>query len=152
MKTIDYKPAFRALFVAGISSLALLAGCAKSERKELGDSVKETYQDTKAAMANAWEDVKDYGYEKRDDFRASAKSLEADLDVKVSQLRANYSEAQASASRKAAMEELKNAESDCKEKSRALGTATADTWDSAKKNAQLAWDRLQAAYYKARAD
>jgi hypothetical protein len=50
------------------------------------------------------------------------------------------------------MEELKNAEADYKEKLKALGNATADTWDVAKKNVMLAWDRLQAAYYKARAD
>jgi hypothetical protein len=50
------------------------------------------------------------------------------------------------------MEELKNAEADYKEKLKALGNATADTWESAKQNVILAWRRLQAAYYKARAE
>jgi len=74
------------------------------------------------------------------------------MDSKLSELRATYSEAKASASRKAAMEALKNSESDYNEKLAALGIATADTWDSAKQNAISAWDKLQAAYDKARAE
>ena len=62
------------------------------------------------------------------------------------------SDAKASASRKAAMEELKKSEADYKTKVSALGDATEATWDSAKQNAIASWDRLQAAYYKARAD
>jgi hypothetical protein len=50
------------------------------------------------------------------------------------------------------MEELKNSESNYNEKLAALGTATADTWDSAKQNVISAWDKLQAAYDKARAE
>jgi hypothetical protein len=74
------------------------------------------------------------------------------MDVRMSELHANYSEAKASASRKAAMAEIKDSEVAYKEKLEALGTATADTWDSAKQNVILSWDRLQASYYKARAD
>ena len=58
----------------------------------------------------------------------------------------------ASASRKAAMAEIKDSEAAYKGKIEALGTATADTWDSAKQNVISAWDHLQASYYKARAD
>ena len=50
------------------------------------------------------------------------------------------------------MAELKNSEADYKEKLAALGTASADTWDSAKQNVILAWDRLEVSYRKARAD
>ncbi len=103
-------------------------------------------------MANAWDSVKSYTFEKRDDFRASAKSMSASMDAKISEVRANYSEAKASASRKAAMNELKDSESDYKAKLDALGNATAATWDSAKQNVIAAWDRLEASYKKARAD
>lgn len=58
----------------------------------------------------------------------------------------------ASASRRAAMAEIKDSEAAYKEKLEALGTATADTWDSAKQNVISAWAQLQASYYKARAD
>jgi hypothetical protein len=74
------------------------------------------------------------------------------MDAQMSELHANYSEAKASASRKAAMAEIKDSEAAYKEKLGALGTATADTWDSAKQNVISAWDHLQASYYKARAD
>ncbi len=103
-------------------------------------------------MSDAWGDVKSFTFDKRDDFTKSARAFEARMEAQLSELRANYSEAQASASRKAAMDELKNAEADYKEKLSALGTATADTWDSAKQNVVAAWDRVQSAYAKARAD
>ena len=70
----------------------------------------------------------------------------------MSELRANYSDATASASRKAAMAELKDSEADYKAKLDALGTATADTWDSAKQNVIASWDKLQASYFKAKAN
>jgi hypothetical protein len=96
--------------------------------------------------------VKSFTFEKRDDFRANAKALSSKMDVQMSELRTNYSEAKASNSRKAAMAEIKDSETSYKEKVEALGTATADTWDSAKQNVILAWDRLQASYDKARAE
>lgn len=126
--------------------------CSKQERKDAGATVKDAYQDSKAAVVDAWGDVKSFTFEKRDDFSKSAKALSSKMDSQLSELRANYSEAKASASRKAAMQELKSSEADYKEKLGALGTATADTWDSAKRNVIASWDRLQASYYKARAD
>jgi hypothetical protein len=50
------------------------------------------------------------------------------------------------------MEELKNSQADYKQKLDALGNASAATWDSAKNNTIAAWNRLEAAYYKARAE
>ena len=140
-----------ALFAASLSAL-VFTGCSKSESEKAGDKVKEAYQDTKTAVANAWSDVKSYTYEKRSDFSASAKAMTSKMDSEISELRANYSEAKASASRKAAMAELKDSEADYKAKLDALGSATADTWDSAKQNVIASWDKLQASYYKAKAD
>ena len=139
-------------FAASALALAAFPACSKQEQKEARSAVKDTYEDSKEAMAKAWHSVKDHTFDKRDAFNANAKSLSAKMDVHISEVRANYSEAKASASRKAAMAELKNSEADYKEKSAALGNATAATWDSGKKNVLLSWDRLQAAYYKARAD
>jgi hypothetical protein len=126
-------------------------GCNERDRQEAKTAVKDTYDDSKAAMSKAWADMKNYSFERRNDFTAGAEAARARMDEQVSRLRADYSEAKASASRKAAMEELRNSEVDYREKLSALGAATADTWDSAKKNLQLAWDRLEAAYYNARA-
>ncbi len=153
------------------SSFAILAGaliisgpgCSKAERAEAeaktrdalaetGEKVREAYADSKAALSNTWEDVKSYTYEKREDFTAAGKAMKAEMEAKASELRAEYSEAKASASRRAAMEELKNSEADYREKLDALGTATAATWDSAKQNVIAAWNRFEAAMRNAKED
>lgn len=139
-------------FTSVLLAVALVAGCSKNERTDLADKAKDAYQDTKAAVAKGWANVKSYTFEKRSDFALELKAMEAEFDANVSKLRAEYSEEKASASRKAAMEELRNSEADYKAKLAALGTATADTWDAARDDVAAAWDRLQAAYAKARAD
>jgi hypothetical protein len=153
MKTPSPRSLRLALPLCAIGALAVgfLPACSKSDQHNTTAAIKDTYEDSKAAMARTWDNAKDYTFDKRDSFRADAKSLDAKMDVHLSEVRANYSDAKASASRKAAMAELKTSETDFKAKCAALGDATAATWDSAKKNTMLSWDRLQAAYYKARA-
>jgi hypothetical protein len=150
MKTISIRIASLAA-LAGASAL-LFSSCTKQDRATVSDKTGEAVADTKAALGNAWDSVKSYTFEKRDDFTANAKALTSKMDAQMSELRANYSDAKASASRKAAMAELKDSEADYKQKLNALGTATADTWDSAKQNVIASWDRLEASYRKARAD
>ncbi len=140
------------LFIALGGATLVFTGCSKETRADATATVKEAAHDTKEAIVDAWGEVKSFTFEKRDGFNAKAKSLGAQFDVQVSELRASYSEARATASRRAAMEELKNAEADYKAKLAALGTATGDTWNAAKDNVVLAWDRLQASYRKARAN
>jgi len=155
MNTINPKSSARAIPVALLAAALtalVFTGCSKKDRNEAGDKVKDAYQDTKSAVASGWENVKSYTFEKRSDFTASAKAMTAKMDAQVSELHANYSEATASASRKAAMAELKDSDADYKAKLAALGDATADTWDSAKQNVIASWDKLQASYYKARAN
>ncbi len=146
-------PALRslALLAATVSTLAFTA-CSKSERTEIADKTKDAYHDTKAAVVRGWNEVKAYSFEKRSDFELALKAQQADLEAGVSKLRSEYSEAKASASRKAAMEELKSSEADYKAKLSALGSATSATWDAARDDVVAAWDRLQASYAKARAD
>lgn len=148
-------PSIRLIPLAILSlgcATVLATGCSKKTRDDAGATAQGAYNDTKAAMSNAWDSVKSYSFDKKDDFTAGAKALSAKMDAQLSEVRANYSDAKASASRKAAMAELKSAEADYKEKLAALGNATAATWDSAKQNVIAAWDRVQAAYYKARAE
>ena len=137
--------------LAGISAL-VFAGCSKRDRADVSAKTSEAYADTKNALNNAWDNVKSHTYEKRSDFTANAKALTSRMDAQMSELRANYSQAKASANREAAMADLKNSETDYKQKVDALGQATAATWDSAKQNVIASWDRLEAAYYKARAE
>lgn len=160
MKTI-MQSTRRSIFRSRWTSFVLLAtgvalagatGCSKSDRANASDTAKSAYADTKDAMSNAWDSVKSFTFDQRDKFTANAKALSSKMDAQLAEVRANYADAKASASRKAAMEELKNSEADYKAKVAALGDATAATWDSAKQNTIAAWDRLEAAYRKARAE
>ncbi|AOS43145.1 hypothetical protein Verru16b_00186 [Lacunisphaera limnophila] len=138
------------LLATGCAAL-LFAGCAKNDREEVADKSKEVYQDTKTAVAAGWNNLKDFTFEKRNDFTATLKARQADLEAGMSKLRSEYSEANASASRKAAMAELKDSEANYKDKLAAVGNASADTWTAARDDVAAAWDRLQASYAKARA-
>jgi hypothetical protein len=151
------------LLVTVAAAAALFSGCTKQDRTNASTTVqdaysdtkaavKDAYGDTKAAINNAWDNARSYSYDKKNDFTTHAKAMSSEMDANIQKLRTEYSEAKASASRKAAMEELKNSESDYKQKLDALGNASAATWDSAKQNVISAWDRMQAAYHKARAD
>ncbi len=151
MKTPHSRFTVAASLAAGLLVLAL-NGCNKQERDTASANAKEMYADSKAAMAKAWDKVKTTTFDKRDQFEATGKALAAQMEAQASKLRADYSDAKASASRKAAMQELKNSEADYKAKLEALGSASAATWDSAKNNVIAAWDRLEASYHKARAD
>lgn len=145
------KPSFTTTLLAlGLVGLAL-TGCSERKRDELSEKTKDAYQDTKTALADGWSDLKAYTFEKRSDFTLKLKAQQADLEAGISKLRAEYSEATASASRKAAMNELKDSEANYKEKLAAVGNATADTWTAARDDVAAAWDRLQASYAKARA-
>jgi len=138
------------LLVAGLALVAF-AACSPEKRETIADKSKAAYQDTKATVVKGWDNVKDFTFEKRADFSLQLKARQTDFEAGVSKLRADYSEAQASASRKAAMQELKDSEADYHEKFAALGNATADTWTAGRDNVVASWDRLQASYAKARA-
>jgi hypothetical protein len=138
------------------SALALailsLAACSQPEREQTSDQVRQAYEETKDAFSDTWTDVKDYTYEKRDDFRDRSAALTAKFDAEVSELQAKQASAQASASRQAAMQELRDARANLSEKTAALGNATSDTWTSAKAEVVAAWDRAVAAYREAQAN
>jgi hypothetical protein len=149
------------LLIAGLAGL-VLTGCSERKRDDLTEKTKDAYQDTKAAVKEiaqdtkaavvaGWGDFKAYTFEKRSDFTLALKARQADLEAGISKLRAEYSEANASASRKAAMNELKDSEANYKAKLAAVGNATADTWTAARDDVAAAWDNLQASYARARA-
>jgi hypothetical protein len=151
MKTTNVCTLSIAALTVGISTFGL-TGCTKSDQADVSAKTSEMVADTKEAIGHGWDNVKSFTFEKRDDFRARAKAMTSKMDAQTSDLRAHYSDAKASDSRKAAMAKLKDSEEAYQEKLEALGTATADTWDSAKQNVISAWDNLEATYYKARAD
>lgn len=139
-------------FALGAAGLFAFSACNKQDQQKVTSAATSAYEDTKAAMSRTWDSLRAHTWDKRDDFTAQAKAMSSKMDEQIRSLRTDYSEAKASASRKAAMDELKSSEADYHQKLDALGNATADTWESAKQNVILAWDKMQAAYYKARAD
>jgi hypothetical protein len=144
-----------ARIIALVPAVAVLlagSGCSKKDHADVRAKMEDAYQGAKAAVADSWTDVKSYTFAKRREFAAEADSLTAKMDAKVQELRDDYSEKKAGASRAAAMEELKKAQAEYKQKVADLGRATADGWDRAKQEVLAAWDRLQAAYKNARAD
>jgi hypothetical protein len=148
VSTFPMKIPVLALVTVGLVGSGLL-GCSKQTRTEATVAVKDAYTDAKSAAIEAWDSVKSFSFEQREKFGTKARAMSAKMDAQVSQLQAEYSEEKASASRRAAMEELKNSEADYKQKVAAMGTATAATWESTKQSTIAAWDRLEVAYYKA---
>ena len=136
------------LLAVGLSTFGL-TGCNKRDRADVSVNASEIVGESKEAIGHGWDNVNSLTFEKREDFRANAGAKTSKMDAQTSDLRTNYSEAKASC--KAVMSDMKDAEATYKEKREALGTATADTWDSAKQNVISAWDHLEASYYKARA-
>lgn len=144
---------FRTLTLPLIAAAALLvSACSKEERSDLRSDAAQAFDKAKAAVTDAWADVKDYSYEKKEDFVASSKAMTSKLDAEISELRAKYAGAKADAKRSAAWDKLTNARADFDQKMSALGSATSATWEQAKREAIAAWDNLQAAYHEAKAD
>lgn len=149
----------------GLVSLAVI-GCSRNEpnttaanptparttAETLQADVKGAYNATKDSMSNAWDNVTEYTFEKRSDFADRSKALSADLEARVSELQASRASANASASRQAALDEVRDAHSNFNSKVDALGNATSATWTSARAEVVSAWDRTVAALRNAQAD
>ena len=137
------------LVAAGLAILTL-AACSKGERDDLADDTKAAYQEAKGKVAEGWDHLKSFTYEQRDAFQAEFNTKQAEVEAEISELKAEYSEQEASASRKAAMNDLQNAEKNYKEKLAAVGRATTSTWNAARDDVVAAWDELQASIARAR--
>jgi len=148
------QPRSRSLLTSGLVLVAALglAACSDRDRSNLRSDTANAIDKAKTSMSEAWNDVKNYTFEKKDDFVASTRAMTSKMDAEISELQAKYAGAKADASRSAAMEELKNARANFNDKMSAVGRATADTWNHARQETVAAWDRLEAAYHKARAD
>lgn len=89
------------LTVLTLSAVSLAAwGCSKSDRDTASDKVADAYHDTKAAVADSWDSVKDYTFEKSSDFKARAEAVSSDLDAKIAKLQSSFAAEKASARRR----------------------------------------------------
>ena len=98
MKTIALRFACPAVLISGLL-VGLVTGCTREERADAGAKAKDMYADSKAALARGWDKFKSATFDNRGDVEAQGKALAAELVAQASRLRANLSEAKASASR-----------------------------------------------------
>ncbi|HVZ66582.1 MAG TPA: hypothetical protein VG936_18600 [Lacunisphaera sp.] len=139
----------------GLTLAAVLTfanACSRQDRDAAATQAKDGLDKSIAALDNTWNKVKGYTYEKRDQFMSEWKSANAQAEAKIHDLEASYADAQASASHRQAMEELKRDDADYQAALKSLGSASANEWDAAKEKTIAAWHKLQAAYDRARAD
>jgi hypothetical protein len=143
------------LLFATLSSALLGSGCAKSDDfKQAAQSTKvaakELAADVKAAAVDTWDSVKDYAYEKREDFAAGLDRMTAKRDAEIQAMNAQLTglpEATAK-QREHAVKEYNEARTYLKSQLEHLRTGTADTWAATKEKAAASWQAVEAAFEK----
>jgi hypothetical protein len=169
----------RTLLVAGLAFT--LTACTRSENETVRQNTRETSQDAQAAanraadntrdamnraadntrdamnragnaIENSWNGFKDATFERKNDFTQHAQSMKSRTEAEIAEIKAEASSANASASRKAAWEQIKSDQANFDQKMNALGRASKDTWQQAKQETIAAWEKLEASIRKARAD
>jgi hypothetical protein len=124
--------------------LLVSGGCTKTDK----DNASAVVQDIKATATDTWDSVKDFTFERHDEFKASVERMSKSLDDNVAEIRAK-APAVAATDRDEALKEYDAARADLKASLVDLGNATADTWADAKVKVAAAWQRVQVAYAKA---
>jgi hypothetical protein len=124
--------------------LLVSGGCTKTDK----DNAAAVVQDIKATATDTWDSIKDFTFERHDEFKATIERMSKSLDDNVAEVRAK-APAVAASDRDEALREYDAARADLRARLSDLGNATADTWADAKVKVAAAWVRVQAAYEKA---
>jgi hypothetical protein len=144
------------LLIAALSPAAiLLSSCAKTDSvqqtaQDAKTAAKEMVADVKATASNSWDSIKEYTYEKRDDFAASLDRMAAKHDSAIQEMNAKLKGLPDAAARERdhAVKEFNEARVELKSQLANLNKSTAETWADAKEKAAKSWQRVQAAYEK----
>ena len=101
-----------------------------------------------AAVADSWDSIKDYTYEKRVEFTASFDRMTAKMDDQTRDMKAKAATLSDTATkdRDQAMLDFTKARADFKSSLADLGNATADTWADSKEKVGQAWQKRDAAF------
>jgi len=120
---------------------------AKAVAADVKADTKAAVADVKAAVADSWDSIKDFTYEKRADLSARIDRMSRDLDARTAALTARVAGVPdaTSADRVRAMKEYDEARAELKARLADLGNASAHTWAEAKARAAVAWKNMQAA-------
>ena len=132
------------------AAMVLAAGCSRQDRRSVSEQAGDAYQRAVNSLDRTWDKVKSSTYDQRHELVGELKSASARTDAQIDTLQADYAQGRANASGRAALQDLKEADADYHSKLDALSHASADGWDAAKEQAIASWDRLEAAYDRAR--
>jgi hypothetical protein len=137
------------LLLAALAPAALLLpGCSKDDNATSTPAVGIT--DTASA---SWDTIKDYTFEKRDEFVAGFDRMTAkmDDDRQAANAKADGLSASAAQERDSARKDYDAARADLKANLAALSNASADTWSAAKDKVAQSWQAVQKAYDRMKA-
>jgi hypothetical protein len=144
------------LLIASFSPAALLpSGCSKPDAGQPAaqntmTAAKDIAADVKGAAADSWDRIKDYSYEKREDFAATLDRMagKMDADIRAINVRFTGLPDAAAKERDHAVKEANEARAELESQLVFLRTGTADAWANTKQQATQAWQHLQTAYDK----
>ena len=128
--------------LTGLAAVAVLTGCNQENNP------------TDTSSTNAITTMQDSARVERDKFIAAMDRQRADFDAKINELSTKSADLQGDAKVQAdkALAALREQRDAVNKKYDDLKSASGDAWDKTKADFQSAWDRLQTAYDKARAN
>ena len=141
-------------FVVALSALAgLPSGCSKVESSpSIAQDTESTggnlVADTNADVCNAWDNIKDYAFERRDDFAATLDRLAAKREAELQRINVRFAGLPTGSDRDRdrAIKRYNDARASLLTSLVRLRTSTAATWVDAKRQTTESLQRLQAAY------
>ena len=151
VKTIHSLPFLAALSAAAI----LLPGCAKTDTvQSVADNTAATAKDVgadiKTTTVDAWDNIKDYTYEKREDFATGVDRMSDKKDTDLRAMNAKFAGLpdETAKARDRAVKDYNEARAGLKTDLAELRASSVDTWAAAKEKTNQAWQRVQATYDK----
>jgi hypothetical protein len=151
----------RLLALAGLAGVAL-AGCSKKEepaQPRASESTPRidapaapgstTLDNAKDAMADTWDNVKDFAYDQRTNFVAGVRNMAMRFDHQLDSWTADAPERKADQKDawNKAVAEYRSARANLDTQLTNLGNATSETWDNAKENVSKAWSDVSRAFH-----
>lgn len=146
----------QSLFLAGLSVLAFTA-CGRAQQKapdapappaDAAPIIAAPAPTTAEVMAK----LKAFTYEQRADFLLMVQDLDRQSDAALANESAGYIEVKSTPARRKAMDALRAAVADFKDKTAKIDNAKAENWESITVNLANSWENLQGAHAKARTE
>jgi len=149
MNSIRYLP-----LVVVLSAFAgLSAGCSKADRgrstaSRAADPRNNLDGGPRRDVSDSWDNIKDFAFERRDDFAATLDRLAARREADLQRTNAEFAGLPdgLNTDRDRAVRRYKDARTSLQASLAHLRTSTADTWVDAKRQTAASWAQLLSAY------